>query len=47
MRRLQDLWFRVRSLWARGDMERELNEEFAFHLEKEAEKYEGGGTLPG
>lgn len=46
MRRLQDLWFRVRSLWARGDMERELNEEFAFHLEKEAEKYEAGGLSP-
>ena len=33
MRRLRDLWFRMRALLDRSAMQSELEEEFAFHLE--------------
>ena len=46
MRGLRDLWFRVRALMGRSAMELDLNDEFAFHLEKEAEKYEAQGLSP-
>jgi len=46
MRRLTDLWFRLRALLGRAGMERELEEEFAFHLEREAAKYEREGLGP-
>lgn len=37
-RRISDLWFRLRAIVGRGRMERELEEEVAFHLEREIEK---------
>ena len=46
MRRPRDLWFRVRALFDQSAMQSELEEEFAFHLEKEAEKYEAQGLTP-
>ena len=46
MRRLRDLWFRMRALLDRSAMQSELEEDFAFHLEKEAEKYEAQGLTP-
>lgn len=46
MRRLRDLWFRMRALLDRSAMQSELEEEFAFHLEKEAEKSEAQGLTP-
>ncbi len=43
MRWLTNLWYRVRAVMDRGRMERDLDEEFAFHLEMEARKYEAQG----
>jgi predicted permease len=43
MRWLSDVWFRIRALLGRGQMERDLDEEFAFHLEMEARKYQAQG----
>ncbi len=39
-----DLAYRVRALLRRGDVERELDEELRFHLEREAEKYAAQGV---
>ena len=41
-----DLKYRLRALFRRGAMERELAEELRFHLEREAEKYERAGDSP-
>lgn len=46
MRWLTDLWFRMRALLAREALERELREEFAFHLEMETEKHVARGLTP-
>lgn len=46
MRWIRDAWFRMRALLGRARMEREMEEEFAFHLEREAEKYEAEGLSP-
>ncbi len=43
---MTDLWFRLRALFGRGTMERDLEDEFAFHLEMEAKKYEAEGMPP-
>lgn len=43
MRWLSDAWYRLRALFGRGSMERDLEDEFAFHLEMEARKYEAQG----
>ena len=43
MRWMTDLWFRLRALFARDGMERDLQEEFAFHVEMEARKLEAAG----
>ncbi len=43
MRWLADLWFRLRALVGRGALERELDEEFRFHLDMEARKLEASG----
>ncbi len=44
---LTELWsdirYRVRALVRRADVERELDDELRFHLEREAEKYQRGG----
>ena len=34
-----DLWFRVRALFRRRSVERELDEELRFHVERQVEKY--------
>jgi predicted permease len=34
-----DLWFRVRALFRRRSVERELDEELCFHVERQVEKY--------
>jgi predicted permease len=39
-----DLKYRLRALFRRGAMERELAEELRFHLEREAEKYQRTGV---
>jgi putative ABC transport system permease protein len=39
-----DLLFRVRALFSRGDMERELDDELRFHLEQETEKHVRAGV---
>ncbi len=46
MRWMTDLWFRLRALFARDGMERDLQEEFAFHVEMEARKLEAAGMAP-
>jgi putative ABC transport system permease protein len=43
---LSDMWFRMRVVVNRESMEEELDEEFAFHLEQDAEKYEARGMAP-
>jgi hypothetical protein len=40
---LSDVSYRLRALFSRGSVERELDEELRFHLEREAEKYERQG----
>jgi hypothetical protein len=34
-----DLWFRVRAVFRRRSVERELDEELWFHVERQVEKY--------
>lgn len=46
MRLLTDLWFRVRAALRPASMERQLDEEFAFHLEMEARKLTQAGMPP-
>jgi putative ABC transport system permease protein len=41
-----DLRYRLRALFDRGSMDRELDEELRFHVEREAEKYQRAGFLP-
>lgn len=43
---LKDLGFRARALFFRSRMERELREELADHLRREAEKNEAAGMTP-
>jgi hypothetical protein len=40
---LSDIRFRVRALLSRGAVERELNDELRFHIEREAEKHVAAG----
>ena len=40
---LSDIRYRLRALFARASVERELNDELRFHVEREAEKYERQG----
>ena len=40
---LSDVWIRMRSLFRRNVVERELDEELHFHLEKQTEKYVTAG----
>jgi predicted permease len=44
---LQDLFYRMRSLLHRQDVEVELQDELHFHLEREAQKYRDAGTPEG
>jgi predicted permease len=46
MRRLTDIWFRVRALLGGGRMDREFTEEAAFHLEMETRELIRGGMDP-
>lgn len=46
MRWIREAWFRMRALLGRTRMERDMEEEFAFHLEREAEKLEIEGLSP-
>ncbi|MGE0551850.1 MAG: ADOP family duplicated permease [Gemmatimonadales bacterium] len=46
MRRLSELLFRLRALLGMGKMERELDEEVAFHVEMETRKYLAQGFSP-
>jgi predicted permease len=46
MRWLGDAWYRLRALFGREGMERDLEEEIAFHLEMEARKHEARGMSP-
>lgn len=41
-----DLRYRLRALFRRGTLERDLDDELRFHLEREAEKYEAAGLSP-
>ena len=43
---LSDLRLRLRALFRRGTMERELDDELRFHLEQEAAKHERAGMAP-
>lgn len=43
MRWLNDLRYRLRALFDRGRMERDMDDEFAFHLEMEERKYRAQG----
>jgi hypothetical protein len=38
-----DLRYRLRALFRRRDVERELDDELRFHIEREAEKYTAAG----
>jgi predicted permease len=44
---LRDLSLRLRALFARRRVERELDEELAFHLERETQKHIAAGLSPG
>src|SRR5687768_15863073 len=44
---LSDLRYRLRALFRRSAVERELDEELRFHLEREAEKHMGAGMAAG
>ena len=46
MRWMRDLWFRLRAVFGRGAMQRELDDEVAFHIEMEARKLEAAGMSP-
>ena len=46
MRWMSDTWFRLRAIFAPGRMEREMDEEMAFHLEMEARKHVREGMTP-
>jgi hypothetical protein len=46
MRWLTDLRFRLRALFGRDAMDRELDEEIAFHIDMEARKLEADGLSP-
>ena len=46
IRWMTDVWFRLRALFGRGTMERDLSKEFAFHVEMEARKYRAEGMAP-
>jgi predicted permease len=41
-----DLRYRLRALFRRADLDRELDDELRFHLEREAEKYSQTGVAP-
>ncbi|MCX6544646.1 MAG: ABC transporter permease [Acidobacteria bacterium] len=43
---LDDLWFRLRAMFRRGRVERELDEELRFHLEQAVAAYEREGCSP-
>lgn len=43
---VSELRYRLRALFRRGDVERELDDELHFHLERETEKYRREGTSP-
>src|SRR5882724_2143521 len=43
---LSDLFYRMRSIFRRGSMESELNDEIHFHVERETEKLIGQGVEP-
>ena len=40
---LNDLLYRLRAIFRRGHVERELDQELRFHIEHEAEKYQRAG----
>jgi predicted permease len=44
--RLRDLFLRIRALAARRSVERELDEELAFHIERETQKHIAAGLSP-
>ena len=46
MRRLRDLWYRLMALVRPGTMERDMRDEFAFHVEMETRKLEREGLPP-
>jgi putative ABC transport system permease protein len=46
MRWVSDILFRLRAIFARSAMERDLEDEFAFHLERETEKHIARGMDP-
>ena len=43
---LNDLLYRLRSLFHRGAREEEMDDELRYHIEREAEKYRRAGILP-
>ncbi len=46
MRWLMSVWFRLKALVRRDELQHELDEEMAFHVEREARKYEAQGHEP-
>jgi predicted permease len=43
---LSDLWYRLRALFRRQSIDAEMDEELAYHLERESEKYRRQGSSP-
>lgn len=43
MRGIKDVWFRLKALFGRRGLDRDLDEEVRFHLEMEAEKHRARG----
>ncbi|HTW81861.1 MAG TPA: ABC transporter permease [Terracidiphilus sp.] len=43
---LSDLWYRLRALFRRKSIDAEMDEELAYHLERESEKYRRQGSSP-
>jgi putative ABC transport system permease protein len=46
MERMDEAWRRARGLWRRGALEREMDEEIRFHLERQTEKNVRAGMAP-
>ena len=40
---IRTAWLRIRSLWSRGDLDRDLNDELAFHLARRTDQNRGAG----
>src|SRR5215475_7265778 len=43
MKSMRSVWLRIRSLWTRAELDRDLNDELAFHVAQRADKNHSAG----